>query len=49
MSIKTINEIVKGIIFIGGLVCISYYSNWQTTAGVFLLIWANNFDFVQKG
>lgn len=31
-----------------GLVLVGYYGTWQIALGVFMLIWANNFDFIKK-
>ena len=31
-----------------GLVLVGYYGTYQIALGVFLLIWANNTDFVKK-
>ncbi len=39
LKIKTIFSIILGITGIGLII---YFSNWQTSLGVFLMIWGNN-------
>ena len=34
--------------FIAGFGCICCYSNWQTSLGIFLVLWANNNDIIDR-
>lgn len=45
---KNKTQLFKSILAVTGLLLLIWKSGFVITLGIFLLIWANNFDFEQK-
>lgn len=41
-------EIMKYALGAAGICLVVVYASWQVALGVFLLMWANNLDYVRK-
>ena len=47
-KMNVIVDIILGIFFVAGMTLITLNSGFETAAGIFLIMWANNYDYIHE-